>query len=99
MHLLKDEKCLEVTSDDLIGPASYRFNLTELGRHRAREAFEQCHYVGPAPVPLEPYIEQCRRQAVTGATCSPKALSAAFADLIIRPDLLNELGPAVCSGK
>lgn len=96
---LKDERCIEVASGDLIGTASYRFNLTDLGRHRAQEAFEQCRYVGPAPVPLEQYIEQCHRQAVSGTSCRAEDLMRAFHDLIIRPDLLDELGPAVCSGK
>ena len=50
LRFLKAEKCLEVVSGDLIGPASYRFNLTELGRRRAQECFQQCRYVGPAPV-------------------------------------------------
>lgn len=99
LHLLKDEKCIEVASGSMIGPASYRFNLTELGRRRARETFEQCRYVGPAPVPLEAYIRQCRQQAVTGTSCSPEALRQAFSELIVRPGLLEELGPAVCSGK
>ena len=99
LRFLKDEKCIEVLSGELIGPASYRFSLTELGRHRAREAFEQCRYVGPAPVPLSVYVEQCRRQTVTGTSCSPQALLEAFKGLIIRDGLLDELGPAVCSGK
>lgn len=99
LHYLKEEKCIEVISGDLIGTASYRFNLTDLGRRRAKEAFEQCRYVGPAPVPLDQYIAQCRRQAITGITCNPEQLQRAFSDLIIRPDLLEEVGPAVCSGK
>lgn len=96
---LKDEKCVEVSSGDLIGRVSYRFNLTDLGRIRAREAFEQCRYVGPAPVPLEAYVRQCLAQAVTGTVCDIESLREAFQNLIIRPELLNELGPAVCSGK
>lgn len=96
---LKDEKCIEVASGDLIGRVSYRFNLTDLGRGRAREAFEQCRYVGPAPVPLEAYVRQCLQQTVTGTVCDPDSLREAFAELIIRPGLLDELGPAVCSGK
>lgn len=99
LRFLKDEKCIEVASGDLIGRVSYRFNLTDLGRVRAREAFEQCRYVGPAPVPLEAYVEQCRRQSVAGTECTPEALIEAFSELIIQPDLLQELGPAVCSGK
>ncbi len=99
LQFLKDEKCIEVASGEIIGSASYRFNLTELGRVRAREAFEQCRYVGPAPVPLDAYVEQCRRQSVSGLDCDPQSLQEAFHDLIIRPNLLEELGPAVCSGK
>jgi hypothetical protein len=96
---LKDEKCIEVSSGDLIGRVSYRFNLTDLGRARAREAFDQCRYVGPAPVPLEDYVRQCLQQTVTGTVCSPESLLDAFRELIIRPGVLDELGPAVCSGK
>ncbi|HEY2252281.1 MAG TPA: hypothetical protein VGH74_14505, partial [Planctomycetaceae bacterium] len=96
---LKDEKCIEVSAGDLIGRVSYRFNLTDLGRSRAREAFEQCRYVGPAPVPLEDYVRQCMQQTVTGTVCDPESLLAAFKDFIIRPGVLDELGPAVCSGK
>ena len=36
---------------------------------------------------------------MTGTECSSEALQRAFGNLIIRPDLLEELGPAVCSGK
>ena len=96
---LKEEKCIEVSSGKMIGRSSYRFNLTELGRIRAREAFEQCRYVGPAPVTLEAYVKQCRLQTVTGIDCTPEKLQAAFSEFIIREGLLDELGPAVCSGR
>src|SRR5262249_12831675 len=96
---LKDEKCLEVTGGDLIGRVSYRFNLTELGRKRAQEAMKQCQYVGPAPVPLEDYVEQTYRQAVTGINCSPEPLKAAFAHLIIKEEMFNAIGPAIISGR
>ncbi len=99
LRALRDQKCLEVASGDLVGRVSYRFALTELGRVRARETFENCRYVGPAPVPIEQYIEQCRQQQVTGSHCTPPALRAAFKDFVIRPSLLSDLGPAVCSGK
>ncbi len=96
---LKEEKCIQVTSGNMIGRSSYRFNLTELGRIRSREAFEQCRYVGPAPVTLDAYVQQCRLQTVKGVDCTPEKLQTAFSDLIIREGLLDELGPAVCSGR
>lgn len=99
LRFLKEEKCIEVTGGDLIGRVSYRFTLTELGRRRAQEAMQQCAYVGPAPVPLEDYVEQTYRQAVTGVTCSPEPLRSAFAHLVLPEELFNVIGPAIVSGK
>src|SRR5581483_2883312 len=99
LRFLKDEKCLEVAGGDLIGRISYRFNLTELGRRRAQDAMKLCAYVGPAPVPLEDYIEQTYRQAVTGISCSPDVMRGAFTHLVIPDALFNAIGPAIVSGK
>ncbi len=99
LRFLKDEKCIEVTGGDLIGRVSYRFTLTELGRRRAQDAMQQCAYVGPAPVPLEDYVEQTYRQAVTGINVTPEVLRAAFGHLVISDDLFNAVGPAIVSGK
>ncbi|HEV3237076.1 MAG TPA: ATPase [Gemmataceae bacterium] len=99
LRFLKDEKCIEVNGGDLIGRVSYRFSLTELGRHRAQDAMKQCAYVGPAPVPLEDYVEQTYRQAVTGISPNPEALRASFSHLVIKDDMFNAVGPAIVSGK
>lgn len=99
LRFLKDEKIIEVQGGDLIGRVSYRFNLTELGRKRAVDSMRQCGYVGPAPVPIEDYIEQTYRQAVTGITCSPEPLRSSFAHLVIPDELFNAIGPAIVSGK
>lgn len=99
LRFLKDQRCLEVSGGDIVGRVSYRFALTELGRLRARETFEQCRYVGPAPVTMEQYEAVCRRQSATGLPCTPATLQAAFEGFILRPQLLADLGPAVCSGR
>jgi predicted ATPase with chaperone activity len=99
LEFLKRDKCLEVLGGDLIGRVSYRFSLTELGRRRAQDAMRMCAYVGPAPVPLEDYVEQTYRQAVTGISVSPETLRAAFTHLVLSEDLFNAIGPAIVSGK
>jgi hypothetical protein len=99
LTFLKNEKCVEVLGGDLIGRISYRFNLTELGRRRAQEALEQCAYVGPAPVPLEDYVVQVYRQAVTAIEVSPEALRAAFSHLVVSDELFYAVGAAIVSGK
>ena len=99
LKFLKDEKCIEVQGGDLIGRVSYRFTLTDLGRRRAQESMKQCGYVGPAPVPLDDYVEQTYRQAVTGISCSPEPLRAAFSHLVLREEMFNAIGPAIVSGR
>jgi predicted ATPase with chaperone activity len=99
LKFLKDEKCVEVQGGDLIGRVSYRFMLTELGRRRAQDSMKQCAYIGPAPVPIEDYVEQTYRQAVTGISCSPEPLRAAFSHLVLKEDMFNTIGPAIVSGR
>ena len=99
LKFLKDEKCLQVDGGELVGEVSYRFSLTDLGRQRAQDAMEQCAYVGPAPVPLEDYVEQCYRQTVTGLLCYPEALKAPFGHLVLKEEMFNNLGPAIVSGR
>jgi predicted ATPase with chaperone activity len=99
LRFLKEDKCLEVAGGDLIGRISYRFNLTDLGRRRAQDAMKLCAYVGPAPVPLEDYVEQSYRQAVTGMSCTPEGLRGSFTHLVVPEELLNAIGPAIVSGR
>lgn len=99
LRFLKEQRCAEVTGGDSIGPVSQRFTLTELGRIRARDVFEQCRYVGPAPVTLAAYAEQCRAQSLVDAACRADLLADAFQGLVLRPGLLDEIGAALCSGR
>ncbi|WP_437229743.1 ATPase [Planctomicrobium sp. SH661] len=99
MQSLKGDRSVEVSSGEMVGPLSYRYLLTEQGRVRAREAFETCRYVGPAPVSLEHYTRQCRLQSIKNVPLHEGELAAALHDLVLDPDLLRRLGPAVCSGQ
>jgi predicted ATPase with chaperone activity len=99
IKFLKDEKQIEVMGGDLVGEVSYKFSLTDVGRKRAVEAMTLSGYVGPAPVPIEDYVEQCYRQAVTGLRCTPEALAAPFSHLVLKDELFNAIGPAIISGR
>jgi predicted ATPase with chaperone activity len=99
LRWLKDEKLIQIDGGDLVGEVSYRFSLTDLGRERSHSLMRQCAYVGPAPVPLEDYVEQCYRQTVSGLQCYPEALRAPFQHLVIKEELFNAIGPAIVSGR
>src|SRR5207247_1484611 len=49
--------------------------------------------------PMEDYVEQTYRQAVTGIQCDPEVLRSGFGHLVITEDLFNAIGPAVVSGR
>ena len=92
LRFLKDEKCVEVASGDMIGPASYRFHLTNSADAAHRKRSNNAVTSVRRRCRSDDYIEQCRRQTVTGTTCIPKALENAFGDLILPPGHAGRTG-------
>jgi hypothetical protein len=76
-----------------------RFGLTERGRVAAFEAMQRDAYAGPAPVTLADYERVVRAQSRRLQPLTRERVHAAFADTVIRPELLDRLGPAVNSGR
>lgn len=73
--------------------------LTEAGRNRALEALNQSEYYGALPVPMTVYAEQVKQQSIRNIHMTRQKLLEAMGDLVLPPDLLNNLGPAVSSGR
>ncbi|SIT50174.1 conserved hypothetical protein [Paraburkholderia piptadeniae] len=73
--------------------------LTEGGRQRASEFMSRCRYVGPAPVSLASYEAILERQSVRRMHVTCHQVRAAFAGLVVRQTLLDDIGGAVNSGK
>lgn len=78
---------------------SMRFQLTESGKARALDALQQSEYFGALPIPLDHYREVVKRQSVADVGITEEALKRAMGHLIIPAGLLDQLGPAVNSGK
>ena len=96
---LRAERLMEVRGAAGSGAASYRYALTDAGRARAQQYFEISRYVGPAPVPLAAYVaEMTALQKARGYVNSDR-LRGGFQHLVIRNELLEQLGPAVNAGK
>ena len=77
----------------------YVYILTENGRSIARNYLQDCTYYGSCPVPLGAYIDSVKKQTIEGQYPKKKDLLKAFHDLLINPDMLKKLGPAVASGR
>jgi predicted ATPase with chaperone activity len=92
--LIEATGTLHATSGNEMG-----YQLTDAGRARALDALSQSEYYGAMPVPLDSYQEQVKRQSIRNIRISRAELTAAMGHLILPPDLLDQLGPAVTSGR
>lgn len=105
VEYLRQERYMEARGPDPLKPKvsplalTHRYSLTDSGKHRAAQLLEYDAYVGPAPVNLEDYWQQVARQGMSQATVTPERLRGAFGGLVVDPGLVEQLGPAVVSGK
>ena len=77
----------------------YVYQLTDVGRERARRMAEHCSYFGSAPVAMSAYIMSVRAQSMAEQHPTAEELKEAFSDLLINPRMLDRLGPAINSGR
>ena len=77
----------------------YIHTLSDTGRDRAKRHVQKTTYFGAAPIPLEQYVDSVRLQSVELQHPSQDDLKNAFSDLLVPPQLLARLGPAVNSGR
>jgi DNA-binding PadR family transcriptional regulator len=77
----------------------YQYQVTDMGRERARRLIEHCSYFGSAPVSLKDYIASVAAQSLTKQNPSVEDLQRAFSDILLNKRMLMRLGPAINSGR
>ena len=92
--LLEATGTLHATSGNEMG-----YQLTDAGKARALDALSQSEYYGTLPVPLADYAVQMRRQSVRDIKLTRPDLLKGMGHLILPDDLIDNLGPAVSSGR
>jgi hypothetical protein len=75
------------------------YQLTDLGREKARRLSQHCTYFGAAPVALADYIDSVHAQSLTGQYPTVDDLHRAFDGLLLGARMLDRLGPAINSGR
>ena len=93
-RLLEATGTLHATSGNEMG-----YQLTDAGKARALDALSQSEYYGAMPIPLAAYGEQMKRQSVRNIRLTRTELMKGMGHLILPPDLIDNLGPAVTSGR
>ena len=100
IDIARSQKLVEATGQ-LVGQGATEigYQLTEAGKNRALDALSQSEYYGAMPVPLEAYKQQVKRQSVRDIKLTRAELLRGMGHLILPPDLIDNLGPAVTSGR
>jgi len=93
-RLLEATGTLHATSGNEMG-----YQLTDAGKARALDALSQSEYYGAMPVPLNAYKQQVARQSVRNIKLTRAELTRGMGHLILPDDLIDNLGPAVTSGR
>ena len=71
--------------------------ITSGGRNRALELLAQCQYAGAAPISLESYVDQVRKQSARGFAVRPADVERAFSHLVFDSEILAQFGTALNS--
>jgi hypothetical protein len=77
----------------------FQYQLTDLGRERARRHSQHCTYFGSAPVSLNDYIASVHAQSLTLQHPTAACLHKAFEGLLLNAHMLDRIGPAINSGR
>ncbi|WP_193315603.1 ATP-binding protein [Janthinobacterium aquaticum] len=97
---MRQEKMLEVTRRGGSGTdADLHYQLSESGGARAVAAMARNAYAGPCPVPLAAYNAQVAAQSAASTPVTRAALLRHFDGVVIDPQVMNQLGAAMNSGR
>lgn len=100
IDMCRQQKLVEATGTLHAGSSGEMgYQLSDAGKARALDALAQSEYYGALPVPLEVYQEQVKRQSIRNIHMSRDQLTGAMGHLVLPPDLISNLGPAVGSGR
>ncbi|MGB7979641.1 MAG: hypothetical protein WCF36_02485 [Candidatus Nanopelagicales bacterium] len=97
LNQLKDARLVAYRSS--AGLNDFLYQITDLGRDTAHRLSQRCTYFGSAPVSLDSYIDGVLAQGITDHRPGPEDLAAAFEDLLLDPEMISRLGPAIASGQ
>jgi predicted ATPase with chaperone activity len=99
LAFLKREQLAEVVGSAGMGEQLYQYSLSGKGLEKAEEALSRNHYVGPAPVPFDNYLDVLARQAIKSVRVTPESVDSALSHLVLDHQVAAALGPAVNSAR
>ncbi len=97
LDFLRRERLCEVKGGNGHFPTTLRYSMTTAGFQRAKDALAHSGYIGPAPVPLNEYIESVRRQSIHTIRLSRPMIEESLSGLVLSQETIDLLGQALTS--
>jgi hypothetical protein len=98
LQFLRKDGSVEVRTRPVADNELY-YGLTQRGHTAALDALARSGYVGPAPVPLEQYVQVVRAQTVHGRSVTRESMREAFEGVVLADSQRDRLGGALNSGR
>lgn len=98
LTFMRGERLVEVVRRGA-ADGDVHYQLTDSGRGRAAGYLERRGYAGAAPVSLHAYNDMIEAQSVADVHVIREQVHAAFADVVVSPRLLDQIGAAMNSGR
>src|SRR5437773_1662737 len=96
---LKINHFVEVQWTDSPLRVTYKYALTDKGFTKVHELLRRSNYAGACPVTLEDYAFMVSRQRARDADVTREKVERAFSRMVLAPDMLEQIGPAINSGQ
>ena len=99
LETLKTHSLVEIRGGT--GPLAlgYRYALTDKGMEKVRELLDRCQYAGPCPVAFDDYCAAVAQQSIKDVVVSRDAINRSFSRMVLQQRIIDQLGPAINSGK
>ncbi len=100
LEFLKLEEYVDIIgAEGGFSERSFQYVVAGKGRTKVHEVLDRSQYAGPAPVPLETYIEMVKRQTVGNMVIDQRKIRQAFSHLVVSERMLDKIGPAANSAR
>ena len=100
LEFLKLEEFTDIIgADGGFSERSFQYIITNKGRLKVNEVLARSQYAGPAPVPLQQYLDMCQRQQIGDMVIDQATIRKAFSHIVVNEQMLDRIGPAANSAR
>jgi predicted ATPase with chaperone activity len=88
-----------IGADGGFSARTFQYIIASKGRAKVSEILDRNQYAGPAPVPLDEYVEAVKNQTIVDMIVDQPTIRDAFSHIVINERMLDRIGPAANSAR